>query len=112
SNLVTNAAKYSEPGGRIRLRARLDEDGLHIVVKDTGVGIPPEMLERIFEMFTQVDRSLERSRGGLGIGLTLVRRLVELHGGSIVARSAGVGQGSEFEVVLPAQTVRVLPMPA
>ena len=112
SNLVTNAAKYSEPGGHIRVGARMDAGRLHILVKDTGVGIPPEMLERIFEMFTQVDRTLERTRGGLGIGLTLVRRLVELHGGSILARSAGVGLGSEFEIVLPVQPVRVLPAPA
>jgi len=112
SNLVTNAAKYSEPGGHIRVSARMDAGRLHILVKDTGVGIPPEMLERIFEMFTQVDRTLERTRGGLGIGLTLVRRLVELHGGSIVARSPGVGHGSEFEIVLPVQPVRMLPAPA
>jgi PAS domain S-box-containing protein len=112
SNLVTNAAKYSEPGGHIRVHARMAEGRLHIVVKDTGVGIPPEMLERIFDMFTQVDRTLERTRGGLGIGLTLVRRLVELHGGSIVARSEGAGHGSEFEIVLPFEAARVIPPPA
>jgi PAS domain S-box-containing protein len=100
-NLVTNAAKYSEPGGRIRIQARMAAGTLHVVVGDTGVGIPPDMLERIFDMFTQVDRSLERTRGGLGIGLTLVRRIVELHGGTIVARSEGAGRGSEFEIALP-----------
>jgi len=112
SNLVTNAAKYSEPGGHIGVRACMAEGRLHILVKDTGVGIPPEMLERIFEMFTQVDRTLERTRGGLGIGLTLVRRLVELHGGSIVARSGGCAKGSEFEIVLPVHAARVLPAAA
>jgi len=112
SNLVTNAAKYSEPGGHIGVRACMAEGRLHILVKDTGVGIPPEMLERIFEMFTQVDRTLERTRGGLGIGLTLVRRLVELHGGSIVARSGGGAKGSEFEIVLPVRAARVLPAAA
>jgi PAS domain S-box-containing protein len=101
-NLVTNAAKYSEAGGLIAVHANMRGDGIHIVVKDNGVGIPADMLEKIFEMFTQVDRTLERSRGGLGIGLTLVRRLVQLHGGSIVARSEGPGRGSEFELVLPA----------
>jgi PAS domain S-box-containing protein len=101
-NLVTNAAKYSDAGALIAVRANMRADGMHIVVKDDGVGIPPDMLEKIFEMFTQVDRTLERSRGGLGIGLTLVRRLVELHGGSIVARSDGAGRGSEFEITLPA----------
>jgi CheY-like chemotaxis protein len=73
-----------------------------VTVTDTGIGIPAEMLDRIFEMFAQVDRSLERSQGGLGIGLSLVKRLVELHGGSVAARSAGPGQGSEFTVRLPA----------
>ena len=102
-NLVTNAAKYSEPGGTITVVAgRGAGDTASIIVKDTGLGIPPDMLERIFEMFTQVDRTLERSRGGLGIGLTLVRRIVQLHGGSIVARSEGPGRGSEFEITLPA----------
>jgi len=101
-NLVTNAAKYSEPGSRIAIAAQAAADGVSIAVKDNGTGIPPDMLERVFDMFTQVDRSLERSRGGLGIGLTLVRRIVELHGGSVVARSAGAGRGSEFVVTLPA----------
>ena len=72
-----------------------------VTVKDTGVGIPPDKLASIFEMFTQVDRSLERSQGGLGIGLTLVKRLVEMHGGTVEARSDGPGRGSEFVVRLP-----------
>ena len=72
-----------------------------VTVRDNGVGIPPEMLPHVFDMFTQIDRSLERSQGGLGIGLSLVRRLVEMHGGSVEARSAGHGLGSEFVVRLP-----------
>ena len=102
SNLLNNAAKYTEPGGRIALTAEREGSDVVVRVGDTGIGIPAEMLPRIFEMFTQVDRSLERSQGGLGIGLTLVRRLVELHGGSIEARSGGHGLGSEFVVRLPA----------
>jgi CheY-like chemotaxis protein len=100
-NLLNNAAKYMEQGGRIRLSARREGHLLVIEVKDTGIGIPAEMLPRIFEMFTQVDRSLDRARGGLGIGLTLVQRLVELHGGTVEARSDGPGNGSEFIVRLP-----------
>jgi len=102
SNLLTNAAKYTEKAGRIWLTAGC-EDGLAVVrVRDNGIGITPELLPRIFELFVQGDRSLERTQGGLGIGLTLVRRIVELHGGSVTASSAGTGQGSEFVVRLPA----------
>lgn len=105
-NLLNNAAKYMERGGRIWLIAELASGGRQppevvVRVKDTGVGIPAEKLPSLFEMFFQVDRSLERSQGGLGIGLSLVRRLVELHGGRVEARSAGVGKGSEFIVRLP-----------
>jgi signal transduction histidine kinase/ActR/RegA family two-component response regulator len=101
-NLLNNAAKYMDEGGRIWLSAKRDSEQVAISVKDTGVGIPSEMLSRIFEMFTQVDRSDERSQGGLGIGLTLVERLVALHGGEVEVLSAGPGQGSEFIVRLPA----------
>jgi signal transduction histidine kinase len=73
-------------------------------VRDTGVGIPPEMLPRVFELFTQVNRSLNRSQGGLGIGLALVRRLMEMHGGSVEVHSAGLGQGAEFVVRLPVKS--------
>jgi PAS domain S-box-containing protein len=102
SNLLNNAAKYMQRGGTIRVSAeRLD--GMAIIsVKDFGIGIPAEMIERIFDMFTQVDCSLERSHGGLGIGLTLVKRLVEMHGGSVEAHSDGLNHGSEFIVRLPA----------
>jgi PAS domain S-box-containing protein len=100
-NLLNNAAKYTEQGGRIWLTAERQGDQALIRVKDTGIGIPPAMLSRIFDMFTQVDRSLERSQGGLGIGLTLVQRLVELHGGTVKVVSPGPGKGSEFTIRLP-----------
>ena len=100
-NLLNNAAKYTERGGRITVLTR-EEDGAAVVrVRDTGVGIPAEMLARVFDMFTQVDRAQGRVQEGLGIGLTLVRSLVELHGGSVAARSEGAGKGSEFEIRLP-----------
>ena len=101
SNLLNNAAKYSEEGGHIELTARLAGANVVVSVIDTGVGISPDMLPKIFEMFTQVDRSLEKAQGGLGIGLCLVKQLVELHKGSVQALSKGDGQGSEFVVVLP-----------
>ncbi len=105
SNLLTNAAKYTERAGRIALTAGRKDDEVVIRVKDSGVGIDRELLPRIFDLFVQADRSLARSQGGLGIGLTLVKRVVELHGGSVVASSAGAGQGSEFTIRLPAPTV-------
>ena len=101
-NLLNNACKFTEKGGRIRLTVEQEGEQAVIRVQDTGIGIAAEQLPRIFEMFTQVDTSLERSRDGLGIGLTLVKKLVEMHGGTVEARSAGVGQGSEFVVRLPA----------
>jgi PAS domain S-box-containing protein len=101
SNLLNNSAKYTNPSGHVSLTAETDESGVVIRVRDTGVGIPAEMLPSIFDMFTQVEQSLDRSQGGLGIGLTLVRRLVEMHGGTVEARSDGVGRGSEFSVRLP-----------
>ncbi len=102
SNLLNNAAKYTERGGRIALT--LQREGSHAVVrvKDTGVGISAEHLPHIFEMFSQVERSLERSQGGLGIGLNLAKRLTEMHGGTIKAHSEGPNKGSEFIVRLPA----------
>jgi PAS domain S-box-containing protein len=101
SNLLQNAAKYTEQGGHVWLTAERHGGEVVVKVRDTGLGIPAEMLPRIFEMFIQVDRSLERSQGGLGVGLTLVKRLVEMHGGSVEARSDGAGMGSEFTVRLP-----------
>ena len=113
-NLLTNAAKYSEEGGHVAIEVDTDGAEVHLRVKDRGIGIPPQMLERIFDMFTQVDRSLERSRGGLGIGLTLVKRLVELHGGRVTARSDGPRTGSEFIITLPIVTppAAAVPLPA
>jgi signal transduction histidine kinase len=101
SNLLTNAARYTERGGRISLTAVSEDDHVVFIVSDSGIGIPAEMLEKIFDMFTQVNQSLERSHGGLGIGLTLVKRLVALHGGTVIARSEGTGTGSEFIIRLP-----------
>ena len=101
TNLLNNAAKYTEHAGRIWLTAERQGGEVVVQVKDTGVGIPPERLPHIFEMFYQADRSFDRSKGGLGIGLSLVRGVVELHGGRVDVRSAGVGKGSEFTVRLP-----------
>ena len=100
-NLLNNAAKYTKRGGHIWLTAERQGSDAVVSVRDNGIGIPGHMLTRIFDMFTQVDRSLERSQGGLGIGLTLVRRLVDMHNGSIEARSDGPDEGSEFIVRLP-----------
>jgi signal transduction histidine kinase/ActR/RegA family two-component response regulator len=101
SNLLNNAAKYTEDGGRIALTASVAVGWLTVEVKDNGIGIAQDTLPRIFEMFGQVDQSLERKQSGLGVGLTLARRLVELHAGNIEVRSAGLGQGTTFIVRLP-----------
>jgi signal transduction histidine kinase/ActR/RegA family two-component response regulator len=101
-NLLNNAAKYTDQGGRVELTVRLEGGEVVLAVKDNGVGIEAEMLGRVFDLFTQTDRSRPRSRGGLGIGLTLVRQLVELHGGRVAVHSDGPGRGSEFVVRLPA----------
>jgi PAS domain S-box-containing protein len=103
SNLLNNASKYSDAGATIHLIATQVEGEAVIEVRDTGAGIPPEVLPRVFEPFVQADRSLERSRGGLGIGLTLVKKIIELHQGQVSADSAGPGQGSTFSIRLPAQ---------
>ncbi len=103
SNLLNNAAKYTMPGGRILLAADLEGDEAVVRVRDTGIGVPPDVLGRVFEPFVQSDGSLARSEGGLGIGLTLVRSLGEMHGGHVEAHSPGLGQGSEFLVRLPAR---------
>ena len=99
-NLLTNAAKYTDPGGHIWLTLQQEGEEAVLHVRDTGVGIAPEILPRIFDLFTQAERSLDRSQGGLGIGLALVQRLVEMHGGTVAASSV-LGQGSEFVVRLP-----------
>jgi PAS domain S-box-containing protein len=100
-NLLNNAAKYTNRGGHIRLTVEREGGEVAVAVEDTGIGIPADMLPRVFEMFTQVDRSLERSQGGLGIGLSLVKRLVEMHGGTVEAHSDGPGKGCKFVVRLP-----------
>jgi signal transduction histidine kinase len=100
-NLVRNAAKYTEPGGHIEVSAWREDGEAVVLVKDDGLGIAPELLPRIFDLFIQGEQSLDRSGGGLGIGLTLVRRLIEMHGGRVEARSEGPGRGSEFVVRLP-----------
>jgi signal transduction histidine kinase len=110
-NLLSNACKFTEKGGRIQLTVEQVGKQAVIRVQDTGIGIAAEQLLRIFEMFTQVDTSLGRSRNGLGIGLTLAKQLVELHGGTVQARSAGVGQGSEFVVLLPVLSTPLPPLP-
>lgn len=107
-NLLTNAAKYTNDGGHIWLTVQQEGEAAVLRVRDTGVGIVPELLPRIFDLFTQAERSLDRSEGGLGIGLSLVQRLVELHGGTVEAFSA-LGQGSEFVVRLPMTSVPPVP---
>ena len=101
SNLLNNAAKYMDRGGHIWLTATQDADEVIVSVRDAGIGIPAEALATIFDMFTQVEHSLEKAQGGLGIGLMLVKRLVEMHGGSVVAYSEGIGKGARFTVRLP-----------
>lgn len=107
SNLLNNAAKYSEPNRQVWLTAAKENGQAVIRVQDAGVGISPEVLPRIFDLFAQADRSLDRSKGGLGIGLSLVKKLVALHGGSVEAKSEGIGKGSEFIVRLPLLSDRV-----
>ena len=101
ANLLNNAAKYTDRGGAISLSVERKGEEAVIRVRDTGVGISPEKLGSIFDLFMQIDPSRERSQGGLGVGLALVRRLVEMHGGQVAAHSEGLGQGSEFTVTLP-----------
>jgi CheY-like chemotaxis protein/nitrogen-specific signal transduction histidine kinase len=100
-NLLTNAAKYTRPGGAIELTGTNSGDEILITVRDNGIGIAPDMLAHVFDLFTQSERTLDRAQGGLGIGLALVKRLIEMHGGQVEAYSAGIGQGSEFVLRLP-----------
>jgi signal transduction histidine kinase/ActR/RegA family two-component response regulator len=115
SNLLNNAAKYTNRGGRVSLTARVEDKTLIVCVADNGIGIAPDMIANVFEMFVQVDSTLERTNAGLGVGLSLARKLVELHHGSIEAKSAGIGRGTEFTVRLPIVVEPELPtksMPA
>ena len=114
TNLLTNAARYTKEGGRIEISAHVENSQIVIRISDNGIGIPPDKLASIFELFSQLDRSVERSHGGLGIGLTLVMSLAKLHGGSVEALSAGIGKGSEFIVRLPLHRVQdadLMPQP-
>jgi PAS domain S-box-containing protein len=111
SNLLANAAKFTEGRGVIRLNASVDNGDVKVSVRDSGIGIRPEVLPHVFDLFMQADQSIARSRGGLGIGLTIVRRLVEMHGGRIAAHSAGSGRGSEFVVHLPISTCALAAKP-
>jgi signal transduction histidine kinase len=101
ANLLSNAAKYTDPGGRVALTMRREQDQAVVSVRDSGVGIAPEQLPQLFDMFAQAEGTRYRAQGGLGIGLALARRLTELHGGRVEARSEGAGKGSEFRVYLP-----------
>jgi CheY-like chemotaxis protein len=101
ANLLNNASKYTDHGGQIWVSASADAGWAEVSVRDNGVGIPPSQLSSVFDMFMQVDRTQRRAQGGLGIGLTLVRSLVSMHGGTVEARSQGIDMGSEFVVRLP-----------
>jgi signal transduction histidine kinase len=102
-NLLSNASKYSDDGGLIEIEIEIDSSArrVHLRVCDHGIGLRPEELDQIFEVYRQIETSIHRSQGGLGIGLALVRRLVMLHGGTVTASSEGPGRGSCFEVILP-----------
>jgi CheY-like chemotaxis protein/two-component sensor histidine kinase len=106
ANLLTNSVKYTPPGGTIRIQVAREDDHVLIRVSDSGEGIPPSMLPRIFEPFVQLDQNIDRSRGGLGLGLPLVNLLVKMHGGKVEGFSEGPGRGSEFVVSLPLATGR------
>jgi len=110
-NLLNNAAKYTDDGGQIWLSTQQEGGEVLLLVRDNGAGITPELLPHIFDLFTQANRTLDRSQGGLGIGLSLVQKLVELHGGTVEAHSVGLGQGSEFIVRLPALSPAGEPIP-
>ena len=101
SNLLSNSTKYTKPGGRIRMSVERDGDFAVVRVSDTGIGIPPDEIERVFDLFSQVHLHQAQAGGGLGIGLSLVRSLVRMHGGTVEAHSAGPGLGSTFIIRLP-----------
>ena len=111
-NILNNAAKYTDNGGRISIRATADEEWVTVTIEDTGIGIAPDLLARVFELFTQAEQGLERSQGGLGVGLSVAKRLVEEHGGEILAASEGIGRGSRFRVRLPRSVAKELDAPA
>jgi signal transduction histidine kinase/CheY-like chemotaxis protein len=110
-NVLANATKYTESGGEIWIRTRGDQGSAFIEISDTGAGISPDLLPRVFDLFVQSDRTLDRAQGGLGVGLAVVKRLVEMHKGEVTARSDGLGRGSTFEIRLP-RIARPAPIPA
>jgi CheY-like chemotaxis protein len=110
SNLLNNAAKYTPAGGNIELRVEIEADAVIVKVIDDGIGIGPELQPRVFELFSQADRSAARSQGGLGLGLALVKSLVELHDGSVRCDSAGLGHGSCFTISLPRLSASIAPL--
>jgi len=112
NNLLTNAARYTLPGGCVWLSADLVKDRAHVSVRDNGIGIAPDLLPTVFEIFVQGERTPDRSQGGLGIGLTMVKTITELHGGRVWAASAGVGKGAEFVIELPAEPAAMQPSAA
>jgi PAS domain S-box-containing protein len=112
SNLLNNAAKYTPDHGQIGLKARVTSTGIEISITDNGLGIPPEMTNQVFQLFGQINRTLDRSQGGLGIGLALVRNLVELHGGTVTAASEGPGRGSTFTISLPSSLITSTSFPS
>jgi CheY-like chemotaxis protein/nitrogen-specific signal transduction histidine kinase len=114
SNLLANTVKFNAPGGHVTVRLALGEQGkrAELSVRDDGEGISPEVLPYVFEIFTQADQSLDRSQGGLGVGLAVVKGLIELHGGEVRAKSAGLGRGSEFSLYLPLETAAAAHAPA
>jgi signal transduction histidine kinase/CheY-like chemotaxis protein len=112
ANLLNNAAKYTNQGGKVQISAWQDGSDVVVSVRDNGIGIPGEMLSHVFRLFTQVDQKMGRCHGGLGIGLTIVKKLVDAHGGSIEARSEGPGRGSEFLVRLPHAEERNVNIPS
>ncbi|MEO6367533.1 MAG: ATP-binding protein [Steroidobacteraceae bacterium] len=112
SNVLTNAAKYTDPRGRIEIELRQHADTAIVSIHDNGIGMPADLLPKIFDLFVQSERSLDRAQGGLGIGLSVVRQLMDMHGGEVTARSAGSGQGSTFEMRFPLVTAPVEAVPA
>jgi CheY-like chemotaxis protein len=100
-NILTNAAKYTDPGGKIKLQTRAEGSCALVEISDNGAGISPELLPRVFDLFVQGDRTLDRSLGGLGIGLSVAKQLIEMHGGKVAAVSAGLGRGATFQLWLP-----------
>ncbi|HET9865196.1 MAG TPA: ATP-binding protein [Steroidobacteraceae bacterium] len=112
ANVMSNAAKYTPPGGRIRIQVLPAAESVTVEISDNGVGIAPEFMPLLFEMFSQSNRTLDRAQGGLGIGLSVVKKIVEMHGGTVAARSAGIGHGSTFGISLPRMTPAVAQPPA